>query len=226
MDEAAALITEADRRFAEDDASAGALYRAAILLTPPPEHVWENLTVAEDEERIQFRQMVRQKYPSNLSVRISQIIVLLHLGHQCNTQVVYYCTQLLNDIPLDRREELQVRRWRLLGATRWIYSSPIYQWVHEDFITLWMANNESEGPNPSQYYLLQQIMRVNDPNTIPSLTTISEDIHMPVYAQKLLTAKIQELNILKDINLNITRPESGNYVADIQLFGHWHTDID
>jgi hypothetical protein len=65
------LVDQADRLLEENDfAAAMAAYRAAALAGPPASPALTNLGVAEDQERLGFWRLLRQKHPTSLVVRL------------------------------------------------------------------------------------------------------------------------------------------------------------
>ena len=196
------LIEEADRQLeANNFALAGELFRDACMLAPPTRHIFTNLRVAEEQERLQFYRQLEAKYPDSLLVKSKLMGVYLDMPGHWKARAIDISTKLLQTLTLEIAEELRLRRIRFSTMLRCAdYATPDRDRVlTEDFTYLWQAGNHYPWATKTRGSLLAELAGVADPILGLAVASLAEADWLPAKAGELLRKKADELLILSEV---------------------------
>ncbi len=194
----ASLREQAYRFLEENDfAAARDLYREAAMLDLPSQRVLINLSVAEAEERLQFRRTLYEKHNS-LIAKMSVIGELF--ARKLYDHVLHECTNLLTQGNLSPVDELFIRHRRFSAAAHTVYfprNVPATV-LSEDFWFLWSPFKPSLTERSHQI-VLGELAQVNSASLVPVLQTLAADERLPQPVQQFLAAKVHELQLLAQL---------------------------
>lgn len=185
------LLEEASWKLEEHDfAGAREAYRAAALHAPPTPTTLGNLSIAEDQERLQFRRMLSQQYPESVEARLSEADVLLAI-HRPALAVRLY-TELLQTCNTDLQHTLPIRLRRFQAAVH----SGDAQALREDFTAIWLAGETLPPAKRFRARLLHGLAGLADAKAMSSLETLAEQAWLPPQVQQFFAVKVKELQAL------------------------------
>jgi hypothetical protein len=186
------IIEEANHLLEENNfGAARSMYQRAAMLASPTQHVLGNLHVAEEQERLQFRRAIIQKYPESRAARLDEIAILMSMDHHWYDHAIDRCTDLLlhnSQAP----DNLHIRWLRLQAAAH----RGNYKTFLEDFPELWTAGDTFTWAIRSRRTLVQELAKLGDPGAIPVLELLNQKTWLPLAVKEFLEAKIRELKTL------------------------------
>ncbi len=132
------LFAEAAKRLEQNRfREASALFRQAATVREPTRNQLANLSVAEDEDRVQARREICSRYRSSLTCKLSLVQALESAGHP--GLAVQQASEALEANGLSQNEELLVRLVRLKSAL----ATTSCHLMLEDFAYVWQAGEEN-----------------------------------------------------------------------------------
>jgi hypothetical protein len=191
MSDSTELIAEADRKLEENSyAEARDLYRAAALMTSPTRATLVNLSIAEDQDRLEFRRQLSLAHPTSTQVRLAEASALTS-AHRARQAIQIY-TQMLGWETIDSHKAFAVRLARLRVAA----SSGDYQVLQNDFLALWKASAADPRLRRLRPTMLRSLAQLHDVKAIGMLQVLFEDTDIGSPVKHFLESKITELRSL------------------------------
>jgi hypothetical protein len=188
MSDATALLEEADRLLDENEYRAALeQYREAALATLPSAHLLANLSVAEDQDRLAFRRVLKERFPQSLECRLSEVGVLIAIAWY--DQAVRSCTELLNTSAKNTLDKVRIHRLRLRAAV----SGGDCATLDEDFLAIWRAGDTHPAAERIRMGLVKDLARVGDPTAARALRRIGGQQGIPREVKKFIDGKASEL---------------------------------
>ena len=185
------LIEEASWKLEKYDfTGAREAYRAVALHTPPTRATLGNLSIVEDQERLQFRRMLSQQYPESVEARLSEAEVLLAIHRPAHA--VRLCTELLKTSSTDPKHTLPIRLRRFQAA---VHSGDDHV-LREDFTAIWLAGDTLPPARRFRARLLHSLAGLEDPRAMSTLETLAEQAWLPLRVQQFFAVKVKELQCL------------------------------
>jgi tetratricopeptide (TPR) repeat protein len=178
---------EADQKLDVNDfAAAVNLYRAAMKSHEPSAQVLGNLDIAEDADAVQFHSELARLYGRSLTVRMALARCLL--ASKRSSQALDCCTRALQELLVDPKSEILLRRLRLESAL----ASRQYDIAASDFRFIWQAGEKLPASRAFRRRLLSFVASLNEPKAVEFIDGIRVVLTTPI-GIALAEAKLKEL---------------------------------
>jgi hypothetical protein len=166
---------EADRKLdAHDFAGSVNLYRAAMKSHEPPAQALGNLGIAEEADVVQFRAELVRLYERSLPVRMA--LARCFIASKKGTQALDCCTRALQELPLDPKSEILLRRLRLEAAL----ASGQYKIAASDFVFVWQAGEKLPAARTFRFHLLSLVSSLREPKAVEFMEGIRVVLVTPI----------------------------------------------
>jgi hypothetical protein len=168
-----------------DFGEARAAYRGAALLTTPSETVLDNLALAEEGERLEYRCSLVEKYPDSLPVLLDHVRRLLDLSNY--NLAADRCGELLQRGVWSPDETILIRQLRLSAVVNGESWTPTSRsaFKNDFFNILAYMRNTSVGYDLGPW-LAACLARLCTPKVIESLTEIRDALHGEIEDEYIL----------------------------------------
>lgn len=181
---------EADQKLdVSDFAGAAHLYRAAMKSHEPSAQVLGNLGIAEEADAVQFRSELVHLYGRSLTVRMALARCLL--ASKKSSQALDCCTRALQELLVDPKSEILLRRLRLESAL----ASRQYDIAANDFRFIWQAGEKLPVSQAFRSRLLSFVSSLSEPKAVEFIDGIRVVLATPI-GTALAEAKLKELAAL------------------------------
>lgn len=188
------LYNDANRRLDENNFSeAVSLFRKAALTSEPTAMQIVNLGIAEDEERLQFRKTICERYPQSIHCQLNLVLTLHNVGH--SGLAVRLASEMISATKLTEMDLLQARIIRLRAAL----AAKVYEIVILDFSELWQAGLSNSVALRCRTGIVSDLASANAPefcgvfDELSRLPFVEEDV------AEFLRAKANELNAARKL---------------------------
>ncbi|MES2792319.1 MAG: hypothetical protein V4719_22065 [Planctomycetota bacterium] len=171
-------------------AAARELFIDAAKRFAPSQGLLANLSVAEDELRLQVRREIRACHPDSFESCISELQSLISVGRAERAMI------LASELVSSSTSESQLivahlMRFRASVRTR------ILETAIEDFTYLWAAGEIHEGARRFRYGLLKSLAAVDESTACNIMQQLSLIPDLPESVSLFLRAKTEELRCLQ-----------------------------
>jgi hypothetical protein len=173
-------------------------YRQAALLKTPSETVLENLALAEEGERLDYRCNLVEKYPDSLYVLLDYIKRLL--DRRNSNVAVQRCGELLQRRVWSPGEVLRIRQLRMSAAAAGgAGMASVRSAFKEDFLFIWGCTKTTPSDRYLLTWLAESLICIYQPAMIGTLVDIRDalkedrDIKYQCLFVCLINNKIDEL---------------------------------
>lgn len=177
---------EADRKLAVNDFTGAVnLYRAAMKSHEPSAQVLGNLGIAEEADAVQFRAELARLCERSLTVRMALARCLV--ASKKSSQALDCCTRALQELLVDPKSEILLRRLRLESAL----ASRQYD-IAGDFVFIWQAGDKLPASQAFRSRLLSFVSSLSEPKAVEFIDGIRVVLATPICIA-LAEAKLKEL---------------------------------
>jgi hypothetical protein len=167
-------------------------YREAVMMALPSEFELMNLMVSENEERLDFRRRLSERYPDSFETWKSKALILSDTGHLEDAVVLY--TEMLSKFGAQPLYSIVIRFARCKAALE----SHSYLLSKDDFLSIWTTGEISDPAKKLRAPLLRLLAEVHDTQAISTFEELIENSSISDKVRLFLLAKTTELKSLAD----------------------------
>lgn len=168
-------------------------FRKALEEGAPSKKYLFNLSVAENQEILEFRRNLRNKHSQSL---ICQIDFANHLGQNgYYSQALGVFQELVNKTKTNLKQNIEVRLSRINICLK-VKQFRVFQ---EDFIYIWKASNQVPGASLFRPRLVKMVASLNELQALDIVLSLGKEPSFPDGLKSFLEKKGEELGKLNEI---------------------------
>jgi hypothetical protein len=177
-------------------------YRQAALMAPPSESLLDNLALAEEGERLEYRCSLVEMYPESLDVLLDHVKCLLALRNY--NAAVHRCAELLQRSVWSPVESVRIRELRMramvAGGSSAISSQSS---LKEDLLFILKYHVDSPSRQECVSWLAKSVASVCKLAAVETLAetrdALCDEIRHEHLLKMIMTFKIRELGFLEEL---------------------------
>lgn len=177
-----------------DFAGARSLLREAAMMQDPTEGVLANLSVAEDEEILDFRRSLSHIHASSLVCVLGEIQALLNVRRP--THAIQLATRKLSSEQHTLHDEIRLRLLRFKAAVQGGGSECLVA----DFLRIWRAASLLPAAMRFRPGLIRQVSSVHHSDFSAVVHDLSLNPDLPSVVRDFLKSKALELDLLSAVD--------------------------